>query len=143
MRPTTRAFFLTAALLAAIGCGKNPPDVKPAQGVVTLNGQPAPNLMLQFSPITWPEGTPVLAATAVSDAAGKFVLLAHDGRPGVTAGKHKVTVLDNNLNVEEENGPNAKKLVNRVPRSYSATTTTPIEIEIVAGQSEYEVNVKR
>jgi hypothetical protein len=127
--------------LAMTGCGSGAKLV-PAHGIIKINGVPAKNLLIQYNPVSWPEGHAVLTATAISDDAGNFVLKCGDGKPGVPAGKHKVTVVDNNLSTDEEPGPSgAKAIPNRVPRDYQSALTTPLEITVEVGKRDYELNV--
>jgi hypothetical protein len=137
-----RTCFVLLLLSAALGCGGGP-TIIPVEGVVKINGKPAGNLLIQFTPESWSESSKVLSATAVSNPSGKFVLTCDNGRPGATPGKHKVTVLDNNLSAEGEPPPGGVRKVvpNRIPGRYLSASTTPLEVVVEVGKKEYEVNV--
>jgi hypothetical protein len=133
---------LAWVIVAVAGCGRGGSSLTPAQGVVKINGAPAANLLLQFTPAQ-AHGGRILSATAVSDASGRFVLTCDNGKPGAPVGTHKVTVVDNNLATEDEPGgtPQSRPPVNRIPDIFASATTTPLEVTIEAVKTEYEVNI--
>jgi len=95
-RSFVRCFGLTAVLVAVAGCGDSVTLV-PAEGVVTINGTPAPNISIQFMPDSLAGGAGP-TSFAVTDAAGKFSLKTNDGRDGAVPGTHVVVLSD----VDEE-----------------------------------------
>lgn len=116
--------------------------VTPVEGVIKLNGKPAANLLLQVSPAEGHDGR-ALSASAISDATGRFVLKCDNGRAGAPIGKHKVTVVDNNLATEEEPGKaGARTPTNRVPGQFASVATTPLELVVEAGKKDYEINLR-
>jgi len=129
------------AFAAMIGCSSDVPSVTPVEGVVIINGKTAPNVLIQFNPSSWPEGTPVIGASALSDTEGRYALVCPDGRKGAPIGKHKVTLIDNNLNVEDEPKITAKRIVNRVPMTYLSPGSTPLEIVVEVGKKDYDLIV--
>jgi hypothetical protein len=61
---------------------------------VTIDGQPAADLRLEF----WPTGDYGPKSAATTNAAGRFVLWTWDGETrGAVVGTHKVVVRDNTL----------------------------------------------
>jgi len=140
-----RSLFVYLAGVAPVlvaGCSSSSPLVE-VEGVVTIDGVPAGNLLIQFTPVDWTSGSPIVSSHAVSDANGRFVLMSTKNKAGAVVGTHKVTVVDNALGIEEEpGGAISKKLPrNRVPSLYSSATTTPIELRVEAARKEYEVQV--
>jgi hypothetical protein len=130
------------ALLAGCG-GAAPPPVAPVSGVVTIDGQPAGNLSIQFQPEKVAEGTVAMGAFGVSDAQGKFELKSQDGRAGAALGSNSVVVFDKNLESEGEpqEGVPVKVVPNRVHPIYSAATTTPVKVTVAEGTTGYEIKL--
>jgi len=137
---------LTPVLVAVLpffgGCS-GIPSLVAVEGVVTIGGNPAANLLIQFTPKNWTTDSPIISSHAVSDANGRFVLMSTTNKPGAILGTHKVTVVDNALGTEDEPGDSKPKNRprNRIPLIYNSTTTTPIELAVEAGKKEYEVQV--
>lgn len=134
------ALIMAATMLGTSGCGNSGPLV-PVEGVVKINGQPAGNLQVIFTQAQALSGKQRKAGSAISDAGGKFVIKPNDGSPGLPPGKYKVAVLDNNLAVDDEPDPNKPPIPNRIPRLYADVLSTPLDVEVVEGKSNYEINV--
>jgi hypothetical protein len=140
LRWSLLSIVLIVVALCTSGCGNSGPLV-PVEGVVKINGQPAGNLQVIFTQAQALPGKQRKAGSAISDAGGKFVLKPNDGSPGLPPGKYKVAVLDNNLAVDEEPDPNKPPIPNRIPRMYADVLSTPLDVEVVEGKSDYEINV--
>lgn len=127
----------------AAGCGGGGPAVTEAEGtVVGPDGKPMPNVLIQFNPVET-KGAKVVSSSGVSGADGKFSLKADTGQPGAVAGKHKVVLIDNELNSEDEPTGKAggkKAPTNRIPREYLSAATTPLEV-VVEGGKKHELKV--
>jgi hypothetical protein len=139
-----RVLCLAAAVLTVSvgGCGPAAPPVVEAEGTLTgPDGKPMPNVLVQFIPDQG--GGKLIGANGVTDASGKFVLTADDGRPGAVVGPHKVILIDNNLSTEGEPTAGGKRVVNRVPRLYAAPNTTPLQVTVEAGKKTYDLNLDR
>lgn len=127
-------------LAAAVGCGPPAAPLVPAEGVIKINGAPAGNLLILFTPV--PEsGGKAVGSTAVSDAAGRYVLKSDDGRDGVVVGPHKVTVVDKNLESDDDASPGKRTARNRVPPLYAVPGTTPLDVVVEPGKKEYDLAV--
>src|SRR5688572_7135503 len=77
-------------LLAVVGCGPDTshlPATVPAEGIVTLDGQPVENATVMFIADTGNHH-----ATANTDAQGKFRLSAFKEKEGAVPGTYKVEV---------------------------------------------------
>jgi hypothetical protein len=74
------------AILLMAGCNQGHDNIAPVSGTVTLDGQPAPNVMVTFVP----EGGGA-ASTGVTDASGNYTLTYIDSK-GALIGKHRVSV---------------------------------------------------
>jgi hypothetical protein len=85
-----------AGVLAALvsGCGDKGPRLYPVKGMVRLNGEPAKDVNIMFTPVTLPEGdaTP-LSPAAVTDEEGRFQLMSFKPGDGAPAGDYKVTII--------------------------------------------------
>jgi hypothetical protein len=127
-----------------VGCGGGGQvPITPAEGVIKINGVPAENLLIQLTPVA-NTNAKVQMASAVSKEGGKFFLESDEKKPGAPVGKHKVIVIDNNFNVDDDNelGKAKRKATpkNRIPQAYSSAST-PLELVIETGKKEYEINV--
>lgn len=78
------------------GCGKKTYELVPVKGVITVEGKPVGNLMIQLMPDgedkdVLPEGP---TSYGITDDNGAFELKTADGRLGAVKGIHRVTVVD-------------------------------------------------
>jgi hypothetical protein len=89
--------FLAAGALAALvfGCsGNKGPRLYPVKGLVRINGQPAKDVNVTFTPVTPPEGGDVpLSPAAVTKEDGSFQLMSFQPGDGAPAGDYLVTVI--------------------------------------------------
>lgn len=136
--------LLAALLLAPLaGCGGGP-AVTPVEGTVAFTSKkPTGNLLLQFHPTGPTTGKPT-SGSAVTDEAGKFRVKGDDGRDGLPPGKYVVTVIDNNLNTEDEpDGKRRNPVVNRVGQKYTSADekTNPLVVTVEAGKSGYDLKL--
>ena len=142
--PRGRLFsFLFAAVVPVIAGCSGTSSLVAVEGVVTIRGTPAANLLIQFTPVDWTSDSPIVSSHAVSDENGRFVLMSTTNKPGAVLGSHKVTVVDNALSIEDEPGEGQSKNRprSRVPSVYNSAATTPIELVVEAGKKDYEVQV--
>ena len=82
--------LVVAGVLAfAVGCGATKNDV-PVEGVVTLDGQPMPNVQVLFDQPQTKGGNAFLGKT---DEQGKYILkTVGDKGPGLTPGAYRVSL---------------------------------------------------
>ncbi|QDV66798.1 hypothetical protein Poly24_04860 [Rosistilla carotiformis] len=91
----THASFLVAILLliASVGCGRSSglvmPETGEVEGIVTMDGQPLPNVSVIFQPQDDPQAR---ASMGVTDAQGHYTLSYHTDKQGALIGSHKVSV---------------------------------------------------
>lgn len=96
---STFAGCFTMLLLA--GCNRVPiAEFAAAEGVVTINGKPAANIMVQFLPVVEP-GELGPTSSGISNDAGQFELMADNGEFGAVIGTCKVLFID----MDEERVP--------------------------------------
>ena len=142
--PTRVALFrcpmlFSAALLLLSGCGgeeANP--VVAAKGIIRINGTPTANIMVRFVPEGKQENG-LISSTGISDAEGRFQLVASDGRDGAIPGPGHVLLTD----TEEERpaqGEVATKPV-RLPAEYGVLSARSPAVTVVEG-TELAVDIK-
>lgn len=82
-------FSLLGLMVLCFGCGKNGHDRFEVGGIVTLDGEVLPSgLTIRFSPQE--SGTPV--AFGATDAQGRYVMYAEQGKIGLQPGVYTVSV---------------------------------------------------
>src|SRR4051794_30838062 len=88
---------LAAGALAVMvfGCSANKgPRLYPVTGVVRINGEPAKDVNVMFTPVTPPAGNDVpLSPAAVTKEDGSFQLMSFQPGDGAPAGDYLVTVI--------------------------------------------------
>jgi hypothetical protein len=129
--------LLAGLTLLVAGCG-TAPQFGEVEGVITYQGRPMGNLRIQFFLTDPPPSGKAMSSLGVSDAQGRYVLTCDNGQPGAMVGRHKVTVIDKDL----EEGPEVSKgppRQSRIPRKYMTATSSPLEIEVKPGKQTIEL----
>ena len=88
--------LLAAGALVALvsGCGGDGPRLYPVKGVVRINGEPAKDVNVVFTPVAPPEGLDApLSPAAVTGKDGSFRLMSFKPGDGAPAGDYLVTVI--------------------------------------------------
>ena len=117
--PRLAAGLLTKAfMVTAIGCGSSGPVVAPVQGKVTWNGEPLPNVLVEFQPVE--KGSPAVGYT---DDAGRYKLRFSRDKWGATPGTHTVRI-----NHDWEKGSDAPRPTFRIPAKYHSKTELKGEV---------------
>ena len=81
-----------ALALGFVGCGSG--RYVSVSGVVSVDGKPFRNALVQFQPISTPENPkPGRASSGVTDEKGRFTLRSVDGYSGAVVGKHRVRIV--------------------------------------------------
>ena len=82
-----------ALVMLAAGCGKKGPVLYPVKGVVRINGEPAKDVNVMFTPVGPLEGvTEPLSPAGVTGEDGSFRLMSFKPGDGAPAGEYRVTV---------------------------------------------------
>lgn len=87
-------FLVAGTLLVSLSaCGNKGPVLYPVRGTVLINGQPAKDVNIMFSPVTPTEvgGVP-LSPSGVTEEDGSFRLMSFKPGDGAPAGDYQVTV---------------------------------------------------
>jgi len=89
------ATLLLAALVVLVaGCGGKGPRLYPGKGAVRINGEPAKDVNVLFTPVASPEaGATPLSPAAVTGEDGSFQLMSFKPSDGAPAGDYQVTVI--------------------------------------------------
>ena len=133
-------FALTALLVPMAGCSKPAPlKIAAAEGIVTINGKPAENILVQFLPQVGPND-PGPTSTGVTDASGKFRLTTADGKDGALVGPCKILLADLN----EERPPQGKPATKlpRVPTPYLVLGPNTPEVQVAPENKPFEITVR-
>jgi hypothetical protein len=117
-------------LVVAAGCRDSLP-LGEVDGVITMDGQPLPEVLITFVPEAAGNGTPV-RSMAVSDDEGRYRLQAETLVSGAVLGEHRVIVED--LAVlkapRTEDGTVITHPPNRFPSHYSDPLKSPLRATV-------------
>jgi hypothetical protein len=81
-------------IVFAAGCsGRKGPKLYPVKGMIYINGQPAKDVNVMFTPVTPFEDGLLLSPAAATDDDGSFRLTSFDPEDGAPAGEYLVTVI--------------------------------------------------
>jgi hypothetical protein len=138
-------WIVICVAIGPAGCSKSAPNVDFAttQGTVRINGRPQRQIQVLFSPD--PEkgnGLPAFAG-GVSDDQGNYTLKysyhnkTGDGAP---VGWNRVVLTDLSVGYPRE-GQAPKP--SAVPPAYGAPATTPLLVEVKAGDNKIDLDVKK
>lgn len=146
IRRLHRCSFLAMACILIAGCGEPlPPEFEvaegfhPVSGEVKFRGEIAPEASLRLHPAAGAASGP--AIMAVTDAEGKFQVFTYapEGKKlGAPTGQYKVTVSWQGVTqgLTQEKLDALKELM---PVKYQKPQTTPVTIEVVAGENQVGV----
>ena len=90
-----RRSIVRLALLLGLtaGCAPSTYSLATVSGVVTLDGVPLANAVVNFQPMATGESTDAgPGSTGRCDANGRYVLVTIDDQPGAVVGKHRVRI---------------------------------------------------
>lgn len=136
------ARYLAALLpfFALAGCGGPAPT--PVSGTITVKKKPAANLLIQFTPVA-PAGDKPTAGNATSAEGGAFEIRGDNGQPGLPPGEYFVTVADRNLDIEDADLGNGKRIANRVAKKYATVDekANPLKVKVEAGKTKYDLEL--
>lgn len=120
------------------GCGGGPadPDVVPASGTVTLDGNAIEGVSVTFVPETG--GTK--SGYAITDAEGRFEAKMREGLSGLPAGEYRVLfqklVLPDGSPVPPDAMAADVDARNMLPETYNSPAETPIGVTIGEGGNQ-------
>ncbi len=139
---------LTASLAA--GCGKAPPAIVKAEGIIRLGGKPLNKARVVFIPQI--DAGREYVAFGLTDEAGRYQLTCN-GQPGACAGENRVLVLESDnppelrgeaLDVQAKLVKYRQSLGNRpIPGKYGTVVRSPLRTTVAAEQTEYDFDISR
>lgn len=126
---------LLAALLAT-GCNESGLNLAPAEGVVTLDGQPVADAGVLFVPSDPSQGLP---AMGVTDAAGAFSLRTVND-DGAVIGDYRVSISKSEQSLQPVPGSRAlRHIVKRhVPEKYEGADTSGLTATVAEDKNHFE-----
>lgn len=122
---------MLCGLLLLTGCG-GPSNVGGVEGVVTLDGKPLPNAMVQFQPET---GRPSVGMT---DAEGRYQLQYTADAAGAALGRHTVCISTGGKRMNAETGE-IKVYPELVPAKYNTNTELTVEVKPGGNELNFEL----
>lgn len=139
--------------LSVAGCStKEKIVLVPVEGKLMMDGKPVPLARVEFMPEFKGHGAES-NSSAVTDEAGKFVLLISNGEPGCAIAKHHVVISEApvapNMRGQDEASQNryaeyTRNLKNRpLPERYQTYTSTPLIIDITAEKRDLVLEMRR
>ncbi len=135
-------FLLTVIACVPSGCGgtSKAPKVHAVSGILTVSGQPVPNVIIHFVPA---KGRP---STGVTDAKGAFELRYEKDVPGVLPGDHKVWIEyrpgtpAEEMAMREGKSSLAKEVLEALQK-FGAPETTPMTVKIDGPKKDLKVEL--
>jgi len=130
--------FLLAFAALSIGCAKPPgPETAYVSGVVTLDGTPVPNAVINFTPAN---GRPSVGFT---DANGEYELIYTASRQGALLGEHTVRIKSaESSGGGEGNAPKIAASKESIPAKYNTKTELTAQVESGSNTIDFELKSK-
>ncbi|HUT95130.1 MAG TPA: hypothetical protein VMY37_37095 [Thermoguttaceae bacterium] len=145
MRIQSVALLTCALLLLALagcpggGASRDLPDLVPVGGTVTLDGEPLSGAHVTFVPVG---STPGTACFGLTDASGRYEIMADAEHKGAPVGEFKVactkwvTADGSDFQSQEGVSPMEAGAVDLLPPKYSDETETELKATVPAGGSD-------
>lgn len=139
------AFLCMTLMLFTIGCGGGAPNDRPdlgtVSGKVTLDGKPAPNVIVTFYP---DEGRP---SSGKTDDSGMYTLQYTADSPGAKVGNHKVQISVPETTTGEEGGEGGEAEPAeamppdwvKIPAKYNTETELTAQVEAGENTKDFEL----
>jgi hypothetical protein len=122
---------LAAAVVVLAGCG-GPDNIGRVSGRVTLDGQPLPDALVQFSPVN-----PGVPSNGTTDRDGKYELYYTREHKGAEIGEHLVKVSTYRPGDPDANPP-VPESPEKVPAKYAAGE----KHEVKAGRNTIDIELR-
>jgi hypothetical protein len=127
--------LFASVLLTATACNSNP-QLAEVSGVVTLNGKPMPEALVEFLPDP-AKGTHGPRASGTTDGEGRFRLVRDNEQDGAVVGFHRVLIQDARTFPPPRNRWTGGKLPvmppSRISGRYANASDTPLRQEVKVG----------
>ena len=127
------ASLAAVALIAGVnGCGRSDGiNLGLVEGVVTLDGQPASHVMIQFQPNDL-SGSP---SFGFADADGHYHLQYTSARPGALIGNHTISIT-----YDDDPSPDWPAHPVQIPEKYNSRSE--LKAEVKPGQNRQDFHLK-
>lgn len=135
-----RKLLSLAATTLCLGCGSGVSYV-PVEGIVRLDGTPLAGVEVRFAPDVEPESPRLPFSQALTDANGRYELLADTNVKGAVVGKHKVVVRRPSARPGPDDPPPSPSAKLVIPNRYRSLTETPFHIDVKADQKTYDLTL--
>jgi hypothetical protein len=136
--------------LASVGCGPAGPNLSPVKGTLTIDGQPADNVMITLSPVD-----AKLSPASGQVKGGAFTLSSGaQGAAGAAPGKYKVVLTQQSGLTPEAAAaaygagasgaigpPKAPEL--SFPKKYTSADSSDKEVEVKAGANDLKIDITK
>jgi hypothetical protein len=111
-------------LVVGFGCGRQPYELAPVSGRVTLNQKPLAKAWVYFAPMA-SKGTKAPGPTShgQTDADGRFTLSVDGEHPGAVVGKHRVFISTRDSGAADQPDAGINVTKELVPDRYNQETT--------------------
>lgn len=133
------AWLCSVSIIAVVGCEQPAAKLVPVEGIVTLEGQPLPGVLIEFLPDAF-RGTSGPRSSATSDIDGRFKLLCDNQKPGAVPGTHRVLVTDPERKPAPQGGQEGPT-PGRISFLYQDGDTTPLVIQVPAKGGEVKLGL--
>lgn len=124
---------LVLICLVSFACSSRPddqPELGEVTGIVTLDGEPLEDVLVQFSPL---EGR---GSESMTDSDGKYELIYVYPTKGAKVGKHKVTIRTPPV---DDSDPEAPEIEEIIPAKYHLDSTLTAEVKAERNQINFEL----
>lgn len=129
--PFSRWGLLGLTLAAAtIGCGQSGPQLASVSGIVKVNGEPTPYVMVEFQPTE--AGSPSIGYT---DGEGKYSLQFSRDRWGAMLGEHRVK-----LDFDYDPGSDDARPPFKIPARYNKKSE--LTAAVVGGSNQHNFEIQ-
>ena len=117
------------------GCGGRGdyPKIGTVSGTVTVEGNPAPNVAVQFSPVDGGR-----TSVGVTDGSGRYSLTYIAGTSGAQVGKHQIRLAPSS-EAPSDNQLDLSAPQDVIPAKYQGRT---FEFDVKAGDNTFDINLK-
>jgi len=125
----------TAATMSVLpGCGQSDVPLGKVKGTVSIEGSPASNVLVTFSPEEG--GRP---STATTDSEGRYELVYSTTSMGATVGRHRVTLASSHEFTEQELAdPNVTLRTNDLAKKLANWSK---QVEVTAGSNAIDLEL--
>lgn len=129
--------LLAIVISISVGCGESSKyPLAPVTGVVTLDGEPLADAVVNFQPMaSSKDGKVGAGSNARTDEQGRFVLNTIDDHPGAVVAKHRVRIYSYSPESPRVDDTDSGPPKERVPQRYNYRSKLTFEVP-AAGTNE-------